>query len=109
MTLGAIMLQSNLYGPAKEICRKVAGEVIRSDMGTDAIANSLHKRDALSTVSSVYQDFIAVLSAPQGDKESFKKGQSLSPMVWHVFYLKRSKLLCYLTTVELIMDREFPN
>jgi len=53
------MLQSNIYERAKEICRKVPDDVIRSGDGKDAIVNAPYKSDALSTVSNVYQDFMS--------------------------------------------------
>jgi len=76
IALRGIMLQSSLYGRAKEICRKVPDEVIRSAEGKDAIVNALHKRDALSTVSAVYQDFVTLLNVRRGENESFRNYES---------------------------------
>lgn len=70
------MLQSNLYGRAKEICCKIPDGTIRSADGKAAIVNALYKRDALSTVSNVYQDFNAVLTTRRGERETFKNFES---------------------------------
>ena len=70
--LRGIMLQSNLFGRAKEICRKIPDDIVRSFEGQEAIIKALFKRDALSTVSSIYQDFIVLLNTRRGENEAFK-------------------------------------
>ena len=74
--LRGIMLQSQLYGRAKEICKKVPDSVIQSVEGVQAIVNAVYKRDALSTVSDVYQDFMNLLNLKRGANESFRNFES---------------------------------
>lgn len=74
--LRGIMLQSALYGRAKDLCRQIGDEVIQLDAGVSAIIIALHIRDPLSAVSSVYQDFLALLSTKRGHSESVRNYKS---------------------------------
>ena len=76
LELRGIMLQSQLYGRAKEICKKVSDSEIQSAGGARAILNAVYKRDALSTVSDVYQDFMNLLNLKRGTTESFRNFES---------------------------------
>lgn len=74
------MIQSNLFGYAKEICRKILD-------AQDGILKALFKQNALSTVSVVYQDFIALLKTWHGETEAFKNYESrfkakISKLIW---------------------------
>ena len=66
------MLQSQLYGKARDICKSVSDTDIQSDNGSQAIIIALYKRDSLSVVSEVYQCFTKLLSLKRGSNESVK-------------------------------------
>lgn len=70
--LRGIMLQSNLFGRSKDLCKKVPDSVIQSATGVAAIVRALYKRNPLSTVSLVYQDFLTVLGTKRGSNETFR-------------------------------------
>ena len=71
-----IMLKSQFYGRAKEIVKKVPDDVIESNEGAQAIVNAVYKRDALSTVSDVYQDFMRLMNLKRGPTETFLNFES---------------------------------
>lgn len=70
------MLQSALYGRAKDLCMTIEDSVIQSDGGADAIVKVLHKRDSLSAVGSVYHDFLGLLSCKRGHSKDFRNFES---------------------------------
>ena len=74
--LRGIMLQSHLYGRAKDLCKKIPDEMIQSAGGLQEIVNTIHKRDPLSAVGSVYQDFVSVMNTKRGNTESFRNFES---------------------------------
>jgi len=71
--LQGIVLQSQLFGRAKDTVRKLAASEIASETGATKIVNALHKRDALQVVSEVFQDFISLLNFKRKGAESFKE------------------------------------
>lgn len=74
--LRGIVLQSRLYGRAKELCKNVPDFLIQSTSGAEAIVKAIYKRDALSTVSDVYQDFMNFLNLECGRNETFRNFES---------------------------------
>lgn len=70
--LQGIMLQSQLFGRARDIVKLIDEKVIQSEEGVDAIVNALHKRDPLAVVSEVYHDFNSLLNTRRGTTETFK-------------------------------------
>lgn len=48
------MLQSQLYGRARDLCKDIPNNVIQSDTGTKSILQAIYKREPLSVVSEVY-------------------------------------------------------
>jgi len=70
--LQGIMLQSQLYGRARDLCKSIPDETIQSEDGSEAIVNKIHQRDPLAVVSDVYQDFITLLNTKRGNNESFQ-------------------------------------
>lgn len=74
--LRGIMLQSQLFGRARDLCKKIPDDTIQSSSGAEAIVKAVHKRDPLSAVSDVFQDFITLLSTKRGQNESFKNFES---------------------------------
>lgn len=74
--LRGIMLQSNLFGRAKDLCKVLSDAEIQSDEGMNLIVRVLHKKDALSTVSSVYHDFVSLSSTKRSNTENFAEYES---------------------------------
>ncbi len=74
--LQGIMLQSQLYGRARDLCRMIPTDVIQSPEGANAIVNAVFKRDPLAIVSEVYQDFFDLLNTKRGQTETFKNFES---------------------------------
>ena len=70
--LRGIMLQSQLYGRARDMCRSIPDSEIQSADGWKKIIQAIYKRDALSVVSEVYQSFTSLLSMNRGTNESFR-------------------------------------
>ena len=70
--LQGIMLQSQLYGRARDLCKSIPDETIQSEDGSEAIVNKIYQRDPLAVVSDVYQDFITLLNTKRGNNESFQ-------------------------------------
>ena len=71
-----IMLQSQLYGRARDLCKAIPDEMIRSDDGADAIVEALYRRDPLAVVSDVFQDFLSLINTKRHPNESFKNFES---------------------------------
>eukprot|EP00171_Calliarthron_tuberculosum_P022021 IDg22021t1 len=69
--LQGIMLQSQLFGRARDLCKSIPEKLLQSEQGVDEIVNAIHKRDALAVVSEVYQDFIELLATRRGQSEKF--------------------------------------
>lgn len=74
--LRGIMLQSQLYGRTQDLSKGIPDSEIQYDTGFAAIIKAVYKRDALSVVSEVYQNFIALLNTKRGHNESFKNFKS---------------------------------
>ncbi len=70
--LQGIMLLSQLYGRALDVCKKIPDNVVQSVDGVKSIVQAVYKRDPLAAVSDVYQDFLEVMNAKRGSNESFK-------------------------------------
>lgn len=70
--LQGIMLQSQLFGRARDLVKKIPDDVIQSDEGVAAIVGAIYKRDALAVLSEVYHDFNGLLSTKRGATETFK-------------------------------------
>ena len=56
------MLQSQIFGHARDLCKGISAGVNQSPGGADEIVNAIYNRDALSVVSQIYQKFINSLS-----------------------------------------------
>ena len=74
--LRGIMLQSKLFGRARHLCKSISAETIQSVNGSKAIVDAIHKRDALSVVSVIYENLIDLLSKKRGANESFRNFES---------------------------------
>ncbi|CAN8063104.1 unnamed protein product [Agarophyton chilense] len=71
-----IVLQSHLYGRARDICKSIPSEKIQSANGAHAIVNALYLPDPLAVVSEVYQDFLTLLHTKGNRNESVKNFES---------------------------------
>ena len=70
------MLDSNLYGRAKDLCKDIPFSQIESDDVFDKICKVLHKKDALSIDSYANSDFLTLLSTKRGNSESYQNFES---------------------------------
>ena len=75
-TLQGMILQSQLFGRASDICEKFEDAVIQSEGGAMAIARAIHKQDSLSAITDSFAKFMQVLSSKCGDNESFVSFES---------------------------------
>ena len=66
-----IVLQSNLYGRAKDLCEGIDPTKIASVDGVNLILSAIYKRDPLSVVSLVFQELQALLLVRRENNEQF--------------------------------------
>ncbi len=71
-----IMLHSHLYRRAKDLWQEISFDQIATEDECDKICNTLDKRDSLSVVSTVYSDFLNLLSTKRGFNEAFRNFES---------------------------------
>ena len=64
--LRRIMLHSDVYGRAKDLCKQIPLYGIESDDGVDKICKALHKKNALSVVTNAHSKFLIFLSRKRG-------------------------------------------
>lgn len=74
--LRGIMLQSLLYGQARDISRSISDSEIPSETVWKPIVDAFYKRDALTVVRKVYQHFRGLLSMKLGSYETFRNFES---------------------------------
>jgi len=74
--LRGICLKSQLFGRALDLCKGIPDDDIASENGAQLIIDAIYKRDALSVVSEVYQDFNDLLTCRRSSNESFKNYES---------------------------------
>lgn len=74
--LQGIMLQSQLYGRALDLSKKIPTATLQSPEGVSAIISAVYRRDRLVVVSNVYQLFQDMLSTKRGTSESFQNFES---------------------------------
>lgn len=74
--LRGIMLQSQLYGRARDLCMTISDSDIQSNNGSKVVVYAIYKREARSVVSDVYQNFMSLLNTPRGSTETFKNFES---------------------------------
>ena len=70
------MLQSYLYGSAKDLCKDLLFEEIESDHGVEKICNTLYKKNALTAVSNAYSSFQNLLLTKRGSNENLHNFES---------------------------------
>lgn len=66
------MVLSQLYGCTRDLSKKIPDTTVQSADGPTATVNAVYKRDALSTVSNIYNDFTSLLTSKRGFNESFR-------------------------------------
>lgn len=76
LDLQGIILQSQLYGRAIDICKKVSDELIQSEAGALAIAKAIYKCDPLSAITDTFSKFTSVLQTSRGSNETFRNFES---------------------------------
>lgn len=66
-----IVLRSQLYGRAKDLCKGLDSTKVASVDGVKLIVNSVYKRDALSVVTTLYDELQQLMSLRRERGESF--------------------------------------
>lgn len=75
-SLQGIMIKSQLYGRAVDICKKVSNETVMSPDGAMAIARAIHRCDRLSATASTYARISVILLASREASETFESFES---------------------------------
>lgn len=70
--LRGIVLQSQIFGRARDLCMGIKTEIIASAAVQSAIVDALYKRYALSVVSDVLDNINQLLTTRRGPNESLK-------------------------------------
>lgn len=71
--LRGLTLHAQLYDRAFDLRPSIPDEIPLSNAGVDAVVNNLYKREALSIVNALFEDFSTLLSTKRGNNELFKK------------------------------------
>jgi len=71
-SMQGLVLKSQLYGQASDLCSGLTKEQPKSDGGVDLIMNAVYQHDALSVISEAYDGFNALLNTRRGQNESLK-------------------------------------
>ena len=75
-TLHSIMLKSQLFSGAADLCKGLLNAEIISANGGQKIVDCVYQRHALAVVSDVYQEFMNLLGTKRGNSASFKNFES---------------------------------
>ena len=70
------MLQSQLFGRALDLSKKIPTDTLESTAGVTVIVNAVFSRDPLAAVSTIYQLLLQVLNTKCGASESFQNFES---------------------------------
>lgn len=71
-----IVLQSNHFGRACDICDLISDEIIQSTKDVDAILGAIHKYDPLTVVSNLFGELIQLISTKRSSNETFRNFES---------------------------------
>lgn len=71
-SLQGFVLQSQLYGRAVDLVKKLSADEIEAEDGALKVASAMFKQDVLSIVTDTFHRFLEVLRTKQGDSESYK-------------------------------------
>ena len=71
-----IILKSQLFGRAADIGEKVSDTDLKSDDGAIKLASAIFKRDALSQVNRMAEEFGVLLTTSRGENEKLKSFES---------------------------------
>lgn len=74
--LQGLMLQSQLYGRARDVCKSLSDADISSAEGAMKIVGTVFQRDPLAVVAGVFRDFSEMISMRRGPNESFQSFES---------------------------------
>ncbi len=66
-----LVLQDQLFGRDVELVAAIPSNILCSDDGAFAVANAIHKLDALSATTDAFQALLSVLSCQRNERESF--------------------------------------
>lgn len=67
-----MLLKSQLYGHAADLCSALTKEELKSNEGLSVIVNKIYQRDAMLVISEAYDGFNALLSTRRNANESLK-------------------------------------
>lgn len=70
-------MRAQLYDRAASVCLSIPIKTLQSGKDVDSIVSSLYKRDLLSAVSHLYDDFLTLINTKHEVNESFKHFESL--------------------------------
>lgn len=68
-----IILEANLYGRAKDLCKSITAEQLGSDTGATHVMNCIYKRDSLSVMSEIFSDFSLLNKTRRHGSETFQE------------------------------------
>lgn len=66
------VLMSNLLGRAKDVCRASRDKLLTSQDGAQLDFDAIYKRDPLSLVAHIFEEFRKLLFKRRSDSESFR-------------------------------------
>ena len=67
-----LLLKSQLYGQAADLCSALTKDQLKSNDGVSLIVNKIYQRDALSVISEAYDGFNLLLSTRRNPNENLK-------------------------------------
>lgn len=74
--LREVVVQSLLLNGAHSFCMTITDSDIQSIDGSKVVVDAIQKREALSVVSDVYQNFMSLLSTRRGSTKTFRSSES---------------------------------
>ena len=72
VAMQGIVLKSQLFGQAADLCAEITKEQLKSANGVKLIVNAVYQRDALSVISEAYEGFNSLLTTRRSNTESLK-------------------------------------
>ena len=98
------MLQSHLYGRAKDMWKHIPFNEIASADGVDKVYRTLHKKDSLTVVSNAYSDFQNLLLTKRGHNENFQNFESRFAAAIAKMKSNRSRTLPESLTLSMLLS-----
>lgn len=67
-----IVLQSHLYGRARDLCKSISDDVINRMNDADVVVAAIYKRDTPTVMSNVYGELIFLMTMKRNNNESYR-------------------------------------